>query len=159
MVKPLLQLRLEIIHTKNSMYSMLTIYDLIIGHDVLNKKNSPELTFYVLKEPFSLQCGCRFRFSSISMPVNPDYKLITLKSRRYSEEDKNFVEEETNKFWFRTLLITKNDLFQFQFRLKLKARQISRHRFWFQPTLKNNYLFHTICDKRSAFAGVYFVLL
>lgn len=83
MVKPLLQL----IHTKNLMYSMLTIYDIIIVHDVLNKKNSPELTFY----------GCRFRFSGISIPVNPNYKLITLKSRRYSEEDKKFVEEETKK--------------------------------------------------------------
>lgn len=96
--------------------------DMIIGHDVLEKHSSLEFAFGGPKEPFVV---CNVAEASVpAVPLfanlSPECKPIAIKSRRYSDDDRRFIEEEVKNLlnegvieesrspWRAQVLITKN---------------------------------------------------
>ncbi|XP_026328609.1 uncharacterized protein LOC113236663 [Hyposmocoma kahamanoa] len=98
--------------------------DLIIGHDILHQHSSLEFSFGGLKEPIKVNV-CSVAAATVpAVPlfsnVCPEIKPVAIKSRRHSEDDKEFIKEEVRKLladgiieestspWRAQVLITKN---------------------------------------------------
>nr|XP_026485607.1 uncharacterized protein LOC113393110 [Vanessa tameamea] len=97
--------------------------DLIIGHDILEKHSFLEFSFGGPKEPIIV---CNVAEASIpAVPlfanISADCKPIAIKSRRFSQDDKQFIIQEIRKLlaegiieessspWRAQVLITKNE--------------------------------------------------
>ena len=73
--------------------------DIIIGHDLLKEHSSLELSLGGQKQPLKICNVMAATVPPVSLFTNlsADIKPIAIKSRRYSEEDTKFIEQEINK--------------------------------------------------------------
>lgn len=96
--------------------------DIIIGHDLLSQHSTLEFSFGGPKEPFKVCCVAEATVPAVQLFANltTDCKPIAIRSRRYSQEDQEFIAGEVKKLlqqgiieesqspWRAQVLITKN---------------------------------------------------